>query len=232
MEENQSSSPLKHHGTPLLRILALLAFALLIAVVSTLTTYYFLDREYQLQLQNYQQFQPVETSYPTEAPKVNPSQTGLITTNISYSHPKLRYTLEYPKSWNGGTKKITEGLNQKYEDFETKSSDYKLSTEGIEHLVKGASFFIRAENTIEDKIEEQFNKDSLLVEIATNKKNVTVDGQNAIQFDYGYESQTATVTIFIKNKIYYFIKFVYPNASEKNNYWDEYLELLKSFKAR
>lgn len=48
MDENQSFTPLNHHGTPLLRILALLLFALVIALVSSLSTYWYLGKSHEL----------------------------------------------------------------------------------------------------------------------------------------------------------------------------------------
>ncbi len=44
MNSIQSPNP---HGTPLLRVLALLAFALLIAILSSLLTFYFLQSQSQ-----------------------------------------------------------------------------------------------------------------------------------------------------------------------------------------
>ena len=103
MEENQSSTPLSHHGIPLFRIVSLLFFALLIAVISSLTTYYFLSKQYQSQPQGYQQFQPVETSYPTEVTKINPTPTPDPTANWKiYTSTYLSF--KYPTTWQADNK--------------------------------------------------------------------------------------------------------------------------------
>lgn len=75
MEEN-SVNP-AHHGTPLLRILALLFFALLIAVISSLTTYYFLNKQLQTSIdESYLHTASSQTNPPpTEISKIGKSET-------------------------------------------------------------------------------------------------------------------------------------------------------------
>jgi hypothetical protein len=64
--------PLTPHRTPFLRVLALLAFALVITVLSSLGTYYFLNKRFQAQLQSYQQIQPTMMA-PTDTPPLVPT---------------------------------------------------------------------------------------------------------------------------------------------------------------
>lgn len=85
MDETQSSTPLNHHGTPLLRILALLVFALTIAIVSSLITYYFIGKQSQMQLQNYPQ--------PTAAP------IPTITLSPPVQKPSSSYKPNILKDW-------------------------------------------------------------------------------------------------------------------------------------
>ncbi len=92
MEEN-SVNP-AHHGTPLLRILALLFFALLIAVISSLTTYYSLNKQYQPQLQSYQPPAPeiIPTVVPSLSPRTIPDETSKWKTYYS----KYSFQVKYP----------------------------------------------------------------------------------------------------------------------------------------
>ncbi len=67
MEEYSQTQQIAPHGTPFLRIAALLFFALLIALISSLTTYYFLNKQSQTQLESYQQMNVVQiTPIPTQ----------------------------------------------------------------------------------------------------------------------------------------------------------------------
>ena len=40
----------------------------------------------------------------------------------------------------------------------------------------------------------------------------------------------ATQTIFIKNGLFYTIRFRYPDETAKNNFWQNYTDLLNSFR--
>ena len=66
------------HGTPILRVLALLLFAILIAVLSSLTTVYFLNRQNQKQQESMPPMAMEET--PTTVPSPAPDQTATMQT--------------------------------------------------------------------------------------------------------------------------------------------------------
>lgn len=74
MEEYSQTQQIAPHGNPFLRIAALLFFALLIALISSLTTYYFLNKQSQTQLESYQQMNMVQiTTVPTQS-QVTPTK--------------------------------------------------------------------------------------------------------------------------------------------------------------
>lgn len=164
--------------------------------------------------------------------KIEPSSTPIINKGgmILYEHPKAHYTLEYPSSWKGGTESIPSGLKLDYEDFFISSPDHPLKDEYS--LLKGAEIFIRVENSDEKSIEDIFNNDPLAPEIAINKTKTVVDGVDAIQYDYSYESNIATMTIFIKDGKYYTVKYRYVDSNSKQSDWNTYMNLLKSFKTQ
>ncbi len=71
----ESVQPPNPHGTPLLRILALLAFAIIIAVLSSLGTYWYMSTQTTQQTQTQQQtYQSFPTIKPTQEITPSPSQ--------------------------------------------------------------------------------------------------------------------------------------------------------------
>lgn len=100
-EQPQTSTSPSPHGTRLLRILVLLVFALLIAVVSSLTTYYFLNRQYQSQTQTYQQLAPEVV--PTSIPSPSPAQAQDETANWK-TYTSTYLSFKYPTIWQTGNK--------------------------------------------------------------------------------------------------------------------------------
>lgn len=166
-----------------------------------------------------------------------PNSTAITTKNgvAQYQHPQSCYTLEYPASYKSETIPFTDdrpGVQKPdCDDFVARSSDYQ-SSEDYFDLEKGAEFSVGVENSTEKSIDDIFNKDLLGVQIAKNKVRTTVDGVDAIQYDYSYENHTATMTIFLKNGKYYTIKYRYVDDTKKQSEWDNYLNLLKSFKAK
>lgn len=160
---------------------------------------------------------------------LDPSSANSMNDVNVYKHPKAFYTLEYPVNWNGSTEPIPSEVKQEYEDYNIRSSDYQLS-EGYPILEKGVEILVRVENSNEKTIDEVFNKDPLAPQIAQNKIKTTVDGQEAIQYDYSYEGQNATITVFLNNGKYYSLKYRYANNADMQSELNTYLNLLKSFK--
>ncbi len=123
MDEIQASTPLSHHGNPLLRILALLFFALLIAAVSSLVTYYFIGKQVQVQPQS--SLQPTAKAVPTDFPTTTgtiPTPTLYPTSNdpneVRFTSEKLGITFTYlktqDKSFPNSTIEATETGNRVY----------------------------------------------------------------------------------------------------------------------
>ena len=65
-----------------------------------------------------------------------------------------------------------------------------------------------------------------------DKTKTTVNGLDAIQFDYDYEGNRATITIFVNDGMYYTVKYRYVDSQSKQNYWNEYTKLLSSFSTK
>jgi hypothetical protein len=139
----------------------------------------------------------------------------------NFTHPVVGYSMEYPVNWTGGLNEIPEAIVQDYQDFSIESPDHQIS-EGYPVLEKGAEFFVRVEKTQYSTIDDIFNNDPLASEIAFDKTTTTVDGLEAIQYDFSYEGHRATMTIFTKNGNYYTVKYRYANNDSRQNNWDDY----------
>lgn len=97
MKPVQSPVPSSHYGTPLLRILALLTFAILIAVLSSLGTYWYISNQ-MTQQANQQIYQPAPSINPQES--VSPQATQDETANWKTFKAKMEdFTLKYPATW-------------------------------------------------------------------------------------------------------------------------------------
>ncbi len=99
MEAPQPPHP---YGTPFLRVVALLLFAFLIAVLSSLGTYYFLQYKGIKDVSVDRPGPgPVFYTSPTPAQPVNVSPTVDPTTNWkTYTNPKWQFSLKYPPTWS------------------------------------------------------------------------------------------------------------------------------------
>ncbi len=165
---------------------------------------------------------------PTSQPEVTDTLSPTPMSNISWANYSCPfYTLRYPGNW----RVKSENLGRNYQDFYAKSPDYKLS-ETSPLLESGVEIFIRIKDSQYQTIEEEFNQDTLAKQIAKNKINVSVDGVNAIQYDYDYEGTIATDTRFIKAGRSYVIKLRYADEATKQNHWPIYTSLLSSFKTK
>ena len=175
---------------------------------------------------------PLSTSQPTSSDSVADPTVITDLTNgwAAFRHPAVGYSMEYPASWSGGLIETPDAVVQDYQDFFIVSPDHRVSG-GYPVLEKGAELFVRVEKTQYSTIDDVFNSDLLAQEIAFARTSTTVDGLEAIQYDYSYEGHRATMTIFTKNGNYYMVKYRYVDNESRQNNWDDYLRLLNSFKA-
>lgn len=160
------------------------------------------------------------------SPSPQPSSSP-IAQNTQFQHPVLGYLFTYPARWKISTNKTSRPGS--YDYVTIKSPDYKLS-EGYPFLESGYSIAIRASDTSEVSVQALFNNDSLATSLAKNEHRLKVDGVDAIQFDYSYEGTIATVTMFVKDGVYYQIVYRYSDEALKNTDVKVYEEVLSSFK--
>lgn len=174
---------------------------------------------------------PVPTQSPTDSVPKPTTTAEVIDGWTRFTHPVVGYTMEYPISWTGGLNEIPEAIVQDYQDFYIESPDYQIS-EGYPVLEKGAELFVRVEKTQYSTIDDIFNNDPLAPGIAFDKTTITVDGLEAIQYDYSYEGHRATITIFTKNGNFYTVKYRYVDNQSRQTNWNDYIKLLSSFKVK
>ncbi len=179
----------------------------------------------------------ISLSKPT-ATTVPPSPTSQLQPTTAFSPTPISdvvwanyscpfYTLRYPGNW----RVTSENKGRKYQDFFAKSLDYKLS--GSPPLLEsGVEIYVRISDSQFQTIEEEFNQDPLAKSVAQNKTNLSVDGVDAIQYDYNYEGTIATDTKLIKDGRSYTIKLRYADEATKQNYWSIYTSLLSSFRTK
>src|SRR3989344_9491867 len=154
---------------------------------------------------------------------------------VKYEHPQLHYKLNYPLGWIATTEELAKRRGgQVYSNFTTRSSDFQVGSfdnDGKHTSLKGGLLTLSAEQSIETNITDLFDKDELAKSIAFNKSNITVADVQAIQYDFSYEAAYGTVTVLLKNGVYYQVIYYYgygDNAG-KQTYWNEYSSLLQSF---
>src|SRR3989339_244136 len=177
----------------------------------------------------YQAFFSLAPNQPQSTSLNNAGSTPTTASTQNFTHAVLGYTFRFPANWQEIVHPIPPGAKQKYEDVSVRTLDYKIS-DGYPVMESGAEFWIHAVETDKTNIDEQFNNESPLVkQLAQNKISAIVDGQAAIQYNYSYEGTMATQTIFIKNGLFYTLRFRYPDETAKNSFWPDYLNFLASF---
>lgn len=175
---------------------------------------------------------------PIVVTQVSKSQTSPSATEQPqglYIHPTLGYSFKAPLNWILNENVAPTGVTQDYQDVSLRSPDYTYSQpeeSDYPMITAGAEIYISAEKTEETDIEAEFEKDTLAKSIAQNKVVTNIDGGKALQYDFSYEGVIASVTAFIKDGVFYFIKLSYPESADKSHYWETYASFLYSFKTK
>lgn len=200
----QSPSP---HGTPLLRIVALLAFALLIAVLSSLGTYWYMSRQISQQTQQ-QAYQSAPTVEPTTS--LLPTVTQDETANWKiFENDKFK--IKYPPDWEV---KITPLIGNMAPAFTPKGSDYPVLDVGYTTL---QDFITPCKNL--GLAETKITYNGLQATKCTGITSVVKDGRETNTI-----AQWRTVVIVGKDNKF---SFNYRYASDKQNPY--YENLLNTF---
>jgi hypothetical protein len=169
---------------------------------------------------------PPQESEESTIPSPTPDNT------TTFINPVLKYQVKYPKTWTGSLEVFPSGAKVDYPNFLIRTSDYKMSDgqEGYPYLLSGYEIALRHKKTTFASAEEQFNDQPILIDVARNKKLLTVGGIEAVQYDFSYEGVIATMTDFIKDGVYYSIKVSYPTLESKANVYSIYEKVVASFK--
>jgi len=169
------------------------------------------------------------SSTPTPLVSLSPSSTPVLTQQVQngkivFEGTKAGYRLEYPALWKATSEDV-----RGYEFVTIESPDFQVSNE-YPVLEKGYSISVDINDSDLKTIDDYFNSDTLTKSIARNKIKTTVGGIEAIQYDFGYETHTATQTELLKDGRRYTIQYRYVDTGSKQNEWNTYEELLKSFR--
>jgi hypothetical protein len=175
---------------------------------------------------------PTNQQFPTEdPPKENLSQKMENTT--TFTHPTLRYSIDFPSAWNPKLFVSPAGRSiQPYRDLVLYSPDYdpQLFNESSLTQQKNASILVRVAETTYDNTEEKFNDNIAAQKIARDVQQVNVNGVPAIQYDYSFKDENATVITMVRDGKWYFIKFQYDNEEIKRKYMDTFKEVFNSLR--
>ncbi len=161
------------------------------------------------------------------APLVNPptpEDKALDPTASWQTYDNEKYSLKYPADW----KHIPTKLHSTQPD-EFTSPDYKEEQQqgpglGGTILSSGTKLGVRVEQS-------RGSLEDYLTAVIIERRDITVDGQPAIQTDNKFENQFSTTTVFQKNGSSYTISRKYSESS-KDKYANTYNKILESFKAK
>lgn len=177
-----------------------------------------------------QTLEPTGQQFRTEnPPKEALSQKAENTT--TFTHPTLKYSVNFPSAWKPQLFISPAGRSlQPYRDLILYSPDYdsQLSNESSLTQQKNASILIRAAETPYENIEDKFGDNIAAQKIARNVIRIDADGIPAIQYDYSFKDENATVVTMIKDGKWYFIKFQYDNEEIKIKYLNTFKEVFNS----
>ncbi|KKR51219.1 MAG: hypothetical protein UT84_C0002G0080 [Candidatus Curtissbacteria bacterium GW2011_GWA1_40_16] len=136
-----------------------------------------------------------------------------------------KYSFNYPQDWLLNNLPDTTHENQ--QDFDLESSDYKEGNYGLD---QGALLVLYRSKAAKDTIEEMYEYDRFAGQDESTKTAMSVAGEKAIRYDYGYESTQATNTIFLHNGTYYWVSLRWANRQMKEKYLPVYDQILSTFK--
>jgi hypothetical protein len=160
-----------------------------------------------------------KTTTPTPAPKKE---------TVTYNNSNPKYSLERKVDWSESTSTSRSGfINPLFT-----SPTYKMEEpeNGYAFVKTGVQISIAAENATKSTVSEEFDNRMIYKEAGQNKKNLTVAGVDAIQFDFSYEAALSVTTLFIKNNILYTVDMRYSYEEGKDKFFTDYENLIKSIK--
>lgn len=166
----------------------------------------------------------------------NPEGTAQVDVKIpmsSYAVDSVPFTFAYPSSWALTTDqqlKDTSEVPEVY-SFNLLSPGTVIDVNGVgfSYVKTGARINISTSKAYYTDPGDVF-KGSLYSRYATDKKEMTIDGEKAVQYVFGYESDNAVHTDVVKEGKLYSITFSCEETDEKiSNQYGVYVDLLKSF---
>lgn len=176
----------------------------------------------------------INSQYLTEPPPENSlSQKGK--DMHTFTHPGLRYSVDFLSDWNPQLFSSPTGRSiQPYRDFIIYSPGYDINASDDTSLgqQKNASILVRAVDTHYTNIEDKFRDNLAAQKIARNIIRTEINGVPAIQYDYSFKNENATVAVMIKNNLWYFIRFQYDNEEIKRKYMEVFQQVLNSLKLK
>ncbi len=152
---------------------------------------------------------------------------------ITFTHPTLGYTVEFPSNWNPQLFTSPAGRSvQLYRDLIIYSPDYdkRSAADTSLSMQKNASILIRAVDTPYKDVEDKFKDNLAAQKIARDIVRIDINGTPAIQYDYSFKNENATAVTMVKDGRWYFIKFQYDNEEVKREYIDTFKNVLNSLK--
>ncbi len=135
-----------------------------------------------------------------------------------------KYSLKYPADW----KHIPTKMHPTQPDDFT-SPDYQEQEQ--QGLGPGGTVISSGTKLGVSVEQSQGSLEDYLTAVIIERRDITVDGQPAIQTDNKFENSFSTTTVFQKNGFSYIISRKYPEGA-KDKYADSYNKILKSFKTK
>jgi len=168
--------------------------------------------------------------------KANPPQDSITKKSDSlttFTHPVLRYTIDFPSAWTAKLYTSPAGYTiQPYRDLILYSPGFNPQAVDETNALSGqnALILMRVTKTSYKTIDDKFRNNLTAQEIATNIEKIKVNGVDAIQYDYSVKNESATVVTLVKNNLWYYVTFQYTNQVVRRQYVSVFQEVINSLK--
>jgi hypothetical protein len=145
--------------------------------------------------------------------------------------PDSLFSFNYPSNWDLNSKKLP---NSKYASIELRSPDFetKESSESstYEKPFKGTTIDITVKDSEETDIRKLFNSSQMLSAITDNIKETEWNKNIILEYDFGFEGNTASIAEFIMDGKLYIYKYRYADEETKATDYETLLNIIKSTK--
>lgn len=147
----------------------------------------------------------------------------------TFEDERLPFTFKYPNDWKVAVESYSANPFSASISLQTPDASFREEPIGSTTVIGGAEVKVDAATTSYNKIDDQFSDSQNILRLSNQWSAATASGLPAVNYEFGYESQTADSTDFLNNGLRYSVRYASANDERTSKYFNEYQALLNTF---